>query len=400
MKRILFISGSMGLGHVIRDIAIADKIACVNKKVEIIWLANGPAAKEIKRVGGVLHKRWEEFADLNTEAESVVKGFSLQLSDYGRVSRPRWESNYRLFCDILTNEEYEVAVGDETYGIWFHLDNLHDQINTPFVMIYDFVGFSYLTFMQRLKNLLHGKRSTNEKQSQDHKRIKAGNNSVLFIGEDEDISDSRFGFLLPNRRRYAQKHYFLIGYVLNFSPGAIPDRNRLKKVLGYGDNPLIICAIGGTSVGRQILDLCSSAYVYVKDEIPDLQMVLVCGPRLDPASVKVSDGIEVKGYVPKLYEHFAASDLVITQAGGTATLELTALKVPFIYFPIEGHEEQETHVSKRLERHHAGVKMLFTETDPLKLAQKVLQNINKPVSSVSIPIDGAQKAAETICSFL
>ncbi|MFX0062539.1 MAG: glycosyltransferase [Candidatus Hermodarchaeota archaeon] len=63
-------------------------------------------------------------------------------------------------------------------------------------------------------------------------------------------------------------------------------------------------------------------------------------------------------YVPNLYEHFAASDLVITQGGGTATLELTALKRPFIYFPIQEQFEQRIHIAERLVYHQAGVKML------------------------------------------
>jgi hypothetical protein len=60
-------------------------------------------------------------------------------------------------------------------------------------------------------------------------------------------------------------------------------------------------------------------------------MLLVTGPRLDPAAVSAPPGVEVRGYVPRLYEHLAASDLTITQSGGTTTLELTALRRPFIH---------------------------------------------------------------------
>ena len=85
-------------------------------------------------------------------------------------------------------------------------------------------------------------------------------------------------------------------------------------------------------------------------------MVLICGPRIDPNSVVITEGIEIKGYVPKLYKHFAACDLAIVQGGGTTTAELTALNKNFLYFPLEEHFEQKL-VSDKLTRLGAGVKM-------------------------------------------
>jgi UDP-N-acetylglucosamine:LPS N-acetylglucosamine transferase len=180
----------------------------------------------------------------------------------------------------------------------------------------------------------------------------------------------------------------------------MPSKAELRKRLGYGSDPLIICTIGGTGVGKPLLDLCSRTYVHLTETIPNLQMVLVCGPHLDASSITPTKGIQVRGYVPDLYEHYAASDLVITQGGGNTTIELTALKVPFIYFPLEEHREQQMHVSKRVERHRAGVRMAFSGTDPQSLADTVLQNIGKPVDSMDIDTEGARRAAEFLCSLL
>ena len=44
-KKILYISGSIGLGHVSKDIAIAKKIKAQNPHVEITWLAADPATR-------------------------------------------------------------------------------------------------------------------------------------------------------------------------------------------------------------------------------------------------------------------------------------------------------------------------------------------------------------------
>ena len=112
------------------------------------------------------------------------------------------------------------------------------------------------------------------------------------------------------------------------------------------------------------------------------------------------DGIEVRGYVPALYEHLAACDLAITQGGGATTLELTALRRPFLYFPLEGHFEQQIHVAHRLNRHGAGVRMSFRETSPETLAAAVLENLGRDVEYTEINVNGAETAAELIHNML
>ena len=50
-KRILFISGSLGLGHVTRDIAIANEIRSLRDDVEIRWLAAHPTSHVLEENG-------------------------------------------------------------------------------------------------------------------------------------------------------------------------------------------------------------------------------------------------------------------------------------------------------------------------------------------------------------
>jgi uncharacterized protein (TIGR00661 family) len=113
----------------------------------------------------------------------------------------------------------------------------------------------------------------------------------------------------------------------------------------------------------------------------------------------ITEGIMIKGYVPNLYEHFAACDLAIVQGGGTTTTELVALNKNFLYFPLAEHYEQKL-VSDKLERLGAGVKMSFTETDESTLSKAVIENLGKNVDYQNIKVDGAMKAAEFIQSLL
>jgi predicted glycosyltransferase len=222
----------------------------------------------------------------------------------------------------------------------------------------------------------------------------------LFLGELEDIPDTKFGFLLPRRRDWAQEKCKFVGYILPFDPKKHVDTKALRATLGYGDEPLVVCSIGGTAIGKNLLELCAQSYPIARKNIPNLRMVLVCGPRLTPAELAVTKGVEVKGYVPKLYEHFAASDLSIVQTGCSTTIELTALKKPFLHFPLEDHYEQRIPVSHRLARHKSGVRMEYASTTPESLAEAIINNLGKKANNTDIPTDGAQKAAALISQLL
>ncbi len=129
-------------------------------------------------------------------------------------------------------------------------------------------------------------------------------------------------------------------------------------------------------------------------------MVTVCGPNIPPESIKQQPGVTIHGYLPRLYEHFAACDLAVAQAGGMSTIELTALNKPFIYFPVEGHFEQEKHVSGRLERHGVGVRMNLSQTTAQQLAETLLKNLGVKPETTRIGVNGAMKAASLIVEHL
>ena len=83
-------------------------------------------------------------------------------------------------------------------------------------------------------------------------------------------------------------------------------------------------------------------------------MIVVAGPRIDPARSLCPPGVEVRAFVPNLDRHLAACDLALVQGGLTTCMELTAAGTPFIYFPLKNHFEQNFHVAHRLDRYGAG----------------------------------------------
>jgi UDP:flavonoid glycosyltransferase YjiC (YdhE family) len=269
----------------------------------------------------------------------------------------------------------------------------------PFISIWDFSkGYSMsLNPMGRL-----GAWMMNRNWQTDSKIWNQLPVAQIFLFPEDDVPDERLGLFLMNAREAFKKwkSTFFVGYPLQFDPNDFKDAAAIKKRLGYGKEPLIICAVGGTPFGKVLLNLCGKAYTLIKAQIPDVKMVMVAGPAIDTSSLKMPDGIEVREYIPQLFEHFAACDLAIVLGGGTSTLELAALKKPFIYFPLEKHWEQQITVAHRNERYNAGIKMLFPRTTPEALAQAIVSNIGKKVQYLDMPIDGCKKAAEVIAKLM
>ncbi len=396
-KRVLFISGSFGLGHVTRDLAVARELRRQNPEVELSWLASEPASSVLRDAGERILPEADAYANDSVAAEEVAEGMRLNLLKYLLEARGEWARNVEVFTRVTAQEHYDLVIGDETYEISVALKYNPSLKKAPYAVVYDFIGLESMT--KNLKEKL-GVFIWNRKWSKGFNREPYPLDLIIFAGELEDIRDGKFGFLMPNRRDYARVRCKFAGYIVQFEPAEYLDRTEVRSRLGYGQEPLVVCSIGGTAVGKPLLELCAQAFPLMKQEIPGLRMVLVCGPRLSPDSVEVVEGVEVRAYVPALYEHFAACDLAIVLSGGTSTLELTALRRPFLYFPLEEHFEQQVHVAGRLARHGAGVRMNFSQTTPELLAEKIIANLGREVTYAEIPTDGAQKAAQLISGLL
>jgi predicted glycosyltransferase len=303
------------------------------------------------------------------------------------------KQNVKIFKQVTDGNRFDLVVGDETYEITLAFKKNPGLKTTPFVMIYDFVGFDAMT---RSPLEMFGVYMLNRGWSKGYPQAKPPYDLGLFVGELDDVPDEKFGFLLPNRREFARARYEFLGYVFPFDPADYVEPERIRAGLGYGKEPLVVCSIGGTSIGKELLELCGQAFPLIKKAIPNLRMVLVCGPCLAAGSLTIPPEVEVRGYVPSLHAHLAASSLAIVQGGGTTTLELTALRRPFIFFPVEGHCEQEVQVAGRLARHRAGIRMSYSQTTPELLADQVVANIGKEVDYAPLRTDGARRAAELI----
>jgi predicted glycosyltransferase len=138
----------------------------------------------------------------------------------------------------------------------------------------------------------------------------------------------------------------------------------------------------------------------MKAQVPELRMVLVAGPRLSPDSFPRHEGLEVRPYVHRLFEHLACSDLALVQGGLSSCMELVATRRPFLSFPLRRHFEQAVHVRRRLANYGADRSVPYDGLTPESLAERALAAMHAPVEYRLVETDGAARAARRIAEVL
>ena len=138
----------------------------------------------------------------------------------------------------------------------------------------------------------------------------------------------------------------------------------------------------------------------VRARLPELRMIVVAGPRIDPASLDAPAGVEVRAFVPDLDRHLAACDLALVQGGLTTCMELTAAGTPFLYFPLKNHFEQNFHVAHRLDRYGAGRRMEFATSTPEMIAEAMVAALRAPAKFKPVEADGAARAARMLAELI
>jgi predicted glycosyltransferase len=221
----------------------------------------------------------------------------------------------------------------------------------------------------------------------------------LFVGDPDDVVPHTFGHDLPAIRDWTERHFDFPGYVTGFAP--VEDRERLRARLGYRPGEQVcVVTVGGSGVGAALLRRVIAAYPLARARVPNLRMIVVAGPRIDPASLPQHPGLEVRAYVHDLYQHLAACDLAVVQGGLTTAMELTANQRPFLAFPLRHHFEQNFHVRHRLERYGAGRFMDFETDGPEQIADAIAAEIGRDVSYLEVESGGAARAASLIADLL
>ena len=136
MKKILFISGSVGLGHVTRDFAIARALRKHNPDAEIVWLSEDPATSFLKGEGEKVLPDAAKIIHGNRHLPDPEK-YELNVMSWFMKYRKTMGENVKVLLDVIGREKPDLVVGDETLDLMLSLNDKPDLKKFPFSMIFD-----------------------------------------------------------------------------------------------------------------------------------------------------------------------------------------------------------------------------------------------------------------------
>jgi pimeloyl-ACP methyl ester carboxylesterase/predicted glycosyltransferase len=387
-KRALYISSPIGLGHVRRDLAIADELRRLHPDLQIDWLAQHPVTAALEAHGERIHPASATLASESAHWLSETSGHELNAFQALRRMDEIFVSNFMVFHDVVRDESYDVWIGDEAWEIDYFLHENPELKTAPYVWLSDFVGYLPMPDGGEREAFLTA--DYNAEMLEQIARNPRVRDRALFVGDPDDIVPAAFGPGLPDIRTWTEEHFSFPGYVLGFEP---EDRDALRTELGYGDECVCIVTVGGSGVGGELL----RRVIESKRLLPDLRMIVVAGPRIE---LPEQDGVEIRSYVPDLHRHLAACDVAVMQGGLTTGMELVANRRPFVGFPLRNHFEQSIHVRHRLERYGARWFLDLESDGPEEIAGAIHGALETPVEYLPVDTGGAARAAAAIAELL
>jgi len=285
-----FFSSPIGLGHVTRDIAIAENF----ENTTINFVTGSGAAK-------ILNNLDFKVQDVYNPPSFIVKNGTLQKP-------AKWLWNYfqyykdckNISKEIIQKDNPNLVVSDEDFAAL----SIAQGKKIPTVLITDVLE---TRFTKGIVSLIEKKMNKSMKKMIDKC-------DVVIIPENGNNQDN-IKYVGPIVRQ------------TNFS------RDELRQKFSFKGKTIVI-SIGGTNAGQFLIEKAIESISKINQ---DFEIVLVSGPAVN----KKYENVKNLGFVDNLHEIIFASDLIISLAGKSTIDEAKAYGTPAIFIPIKDHFEQE-----------------------------------------------------------
>ena len=285
-----FFSSPIGLGHVTRDIAIANNF----ENISTNFVSGSGAAKILK--------------NLDFKVQDVYNPPSFIVENGTLKSPARWLWNYYQYYKDCKKISQKILQEDNPYLVTSDEDfaslTVAQKMKIPTILITDVLE---TRFTKGLASFIEKK--MNKSMQEIIKKC-----DVVILPENGDDQD--------NIRR--------VGPIVRQTNHS---REELRKKNSF-EKKTIIISIGGTDTG---LFLIEKALDTISKINQDIEVILVSGPAIS----KKFENVRNLGFVDNLHELIFAADLLISLAGKSTIDEANAYGTPGIFIPIKGHFEQE-----------------------------------------------------------
>ena len=328
-----FFSSPIGLGHITRDIAIANNF----ENISTNFVTGSGAAKILK--------------NLDLKVQDVYNPPSFIVENGTLKSPAKWLWNYyqyykeckKISQRILQEDNPNLVISDEDFASL----SIAQNMRIPTVLITDVLETH---FTKGLVSFIEKKMNKSM-----HEIIKKCDIVILPENGDDQDNIKRVGPIVRQT---------------NFS------REELRKKFSF-EKKTIVISIGGTDAG---LFLIEKALDHISKINQDIEVILVSGPAVN----RKFENVRNLGFVNNLHELIYAADLLISLAGKSTIDEANAYGTPGIFIPIKDHFEQEDNAKEEG----------FVFDDIKRLDVLILEKLEQKRKQVKT--DGAKNASNVI----
>ena len=181
-KRVLCLSSSMGLGHVTRDLAVAQALRKRVPDIQVVWLTASPNTVFLQEAGETLHPASGSMLSQSEIAEKTAQpGFKYDSRRAYEQVQAMQMRNAEVLAKVLVEGRPDLVFADEAMEVLFLLLKYPRLKQWPLVMLTDWLLPATAepeTIRQYVQALQAFKRSGAFEPY-----------AMLYIGTDEDMPD-------------------------------------------------------------------------------------------------------------------------------------------------------------------------------------------------------------------
>lgn len=398
-RRILIVPGGAGLGTVRRDLKIAEALRRRRPDLQVRWLAAEPARTVLTSHGEMIHPASAELPALAVHLEQAAGDHELDDFAAWRDSDEVHFLDFMILNDVVGDDPFDLVVADGAWGIDHHLHENPELKRFAYAWITDVVGWlPDADASDRRRYLLRDANAEMLEQVERYPRVR---DRALFLGDIEDLPARSFGDGLPDIREWVRERFTWTGSISGFEPDELDDRTTLRQRLGYAPGERVcVVTVGGTALGRGLIERCLEAVPALEAHVPGLRMVVAAGPRIGTIGLPAPAHVEVHGYMPDLHLRLAAADVAVIGGGGTTALELLEAGRPFVWVPLRRHVIQSQHVAYRIQRGGGPAPTEYGQLSVEALASAVASRLNNEVHYRPIKEGGLDHLADRLAELL
>ena len=191
MKRALYVSSPIGLGHAQRDAAIARELRARVPDLQIDWLAQDPTTRVLEAEGERIHPASVHLASESGHFAYESSEHDLHCFHALRRMDEILVANFMLFHDVVSEEPYDVWIADEGWDVDYFLHEHPDLKTAPYAWLTDFVGMLPMDDADDHERFLT--RDYNAEMVEHIAAHPEVRDRALFVGNPDDVVPESFG---------------------------------------------------------------------------------------------------------------------------------------------------------------------------------------------------------------